>query len=165
MLSASTSNGDSMRMQIHCLFLLLFIYISTVNFLQRKCCLTLNTLPCDVAVVLFIEIRTLAFMCCAVVCHDAEKFTPGRYSNCSQYIAYMESTSSPVTSLNMTASYSESFMHSLSRRIVPSPQRFSIQSRKYAVASYPASHFFAALGLQCGGTKPVCSLTKSIRSS
>ena len=53
-------------------------------------------------------------------------------------------------------------MYALSFRMVPFPQRFSIQSRKYAVVSYPASHLSPPETFQCGGAYPAFNLTKSI---
>ena len=53
-------------------------------------------------------------------------------------------------------------MYALSFRMVPLPQRPSIQSRKYAVVSYPASHLSPPEALQCGGAYPARNLTKSI---
>lgn len=46
--------------------------------------------------------------------------------------------------------------------MVPLPQRFSTQSRKYAVVSYPASHLSPPEAFQCGGTYPAFNLTKSM---
>lgn len=53
-------------------------------------------------------------------------------------------------------------MYAFSFRTVPLPQRFSIQSRKYAVVAYPASHLSPPETFQCGGAYPAFNRTKSV---
>lgn len=49
--------------------------------------------------------------------------------------------------------------------MVPLPWRFSIQSRKYAVVAYPASHLSPPETFQCGGAYPAFNLTKSVTAT
>jgi len=74
---------------------------------------------------------------------------------------------SPGTSLNMSTSY---FILHRFIKLSDSPLATTLLDPVEEVChgivrAYPMSHFSAALGLQCGGAKPACNLTKSTSRS